>query len=465
MESCPIERGAAAGAAGAGRRTLEKGRANGRCAARPGIALAWTAIVLLVMVLMVGLSIDWGKATWNAHQLQNAADAAALAGAQWVKIDRVVTRDRAQTLSLENYADQLRVQIDRNEDNLEAGDLVIGRFNKLSRTFTATLQNPSAVKVVARRIEGSPDGPVHMIFGYLAGVDTIDITREAIARSTGATGAGLICLDPNAKDTLRMSGGIILDVNNGDIQVNSTSDQAATVDGGSGFVDCDTLNVCGEVDGLYFRTPEEELPFYLNAAPEDEVDPIPDPLAKLEPPDYTGWPDLSPAPGVAYTAPRADGQPFEPGYYSGGFRFITPGQTLQFNPGVYVVEGQGLYLSSGDLFAYETMFYIAGGALDLTGNNTISITPPVDGTYKDVTFFQSRENLSEAKIIGGAGYHVEGILYFPKNPLEVGGTAGTVFKPGDQLICATAWLHGNCTLQIQYDGRNVIEGFRSLLVK
>jgi len=54
---------------------------------RRGIALAWTAIVLFVMVGIVGLSIDWGKLTWNVHQMQNAGDAGALAGAHVVKFN------------------------------------------------------------------------------------------------------------------------------------------------------------------------------------------------------------------------------------------------------------------------------------------------------------------------------------------------------------------------------------------
>ena len=47
-----------------------------------GIALVWTAVFLLVLIGIVGLSLDWGKTAFNVHQLHNAADAAALCGAQ-----------------------------------------------------------------------------------------------------------------------------------------------------------------------------------------------------------------------------------------------------------------------------------------------------------------------------------------------------------------------------------------------
>ena len=47
-----------------------------------GVALIWVAILALVLILIVGLSLDVAKVSLVAHQLQNAADAAALAGAR-----------------------------------------------------------------------------------------------------------------------------------------------------------------------------------------------------------------------------------------------------------------------------------------------------------------------------------------------------------------------------------------------
>ena len=378
------------------------------------------------------------------------------------------TRDRAQQLALANTTERVFVRIDRNETNVQIGDLVIGRWNKLTRTFLTTLVNPNAVKVVARRVQGSPDGPLTTVMGYLANVPTIDITREAIAHSSGATGAGLICLDPTAPNALRLSGGITLEVAYGDIQVNSDSKQAVSVDGGCGFVECDWLKVYGDARGKYFNTPPEELPFWLaegHGYGDNDVAQVADPLGDIEPPDYSGWPDLSPAPGQAYNAPRPDGLPFQPGYYSGGFRFTASGVTAQFDRGIYVVGGAGLYLSGGNLTATEVMFYIADGAVSLGGGGAVVLTPPTGGPYQDVAIFQARDNTSAAKFSGNNGFQIEGILYFPTALVEVGGDPGTVVKPADQLICGTAWFHGNCTVQIDYSGHNVIPGYRSALVK
>jgi Flp pilus assembly protein TadG len=443
------------------------------CRAR-GVALVWTAVVLSVLILFVGLSVDWGKATYNVHQLQNAADAAALAGAQWVKVNRTTARDRAQTLALANPTEQIPVRIDRNEANVQTGDLVLGRWDRLARTFTTTLSNPNAVKVVARRVQGAPDGPLTTILGCLANLRTIDITREAIAHSSGAVGGGIICLDHTAADALRLSGGVVLDIDHGDIQVNSNSKQAVTVDGGSGLLDCDWLKVYGDIakSSHYFDNPDQ-LDFYLaegHGRGDNDVTQVVDPLndpqgTVLPPPDYRGWPDLSPSPGHAYKGPRADGLPFQPGYYSGGFRFTTNSQTVQFAAGIYVVNGSGLYLSGGSLTANGAMFYLAGGSVNLGGGGAIVLTPPASGDYQGITIFQARDNTSQAVISGNNQFQIEGILYFSGNAVDVGGDPGTVVKPADQLICATARFHGNCTVDINYDGQNVIKGFRSVLVK
>jgi Flp pilus assembly protein TadG len=50
-----------------------------------GIALIWTALFLFLFVGFVGLACDWAYVLLVAHQLQNAADAGSLAGAQFVR--------------------------------------------------------------------------------------------------------------------------------------------------------------------------------------------------------------------------------------------------------------------------------------------------------------------------------------------------------------------------------------------
>ena len=108
-------------------------------------------------------------------------------------------------------------------------------------------------------------------FGPIAGVDNVNITRYAIAMTSGGTGAGLIALAPDGIG-LKVNGTVTLDVNDGAIQVNSAADNATRLIGTPEIL-ADELNVWGDVDptgGIAL----EDLPFPIdNSAP-----PIPDPL-------------------------------------------------------------------------------------------------------------------------------------------------------------------------------------------
>jgi hypothetical protein len=59
------------------------GRGSNSC--RPGMVNIWVALLGLFLIGMVALATDVAYTLLAAHQLQNAVDAAALAGAQKVR--------------------------------------------------------------------------------------------------------------------------------------------------------------------------------------------------------------------------------------------------------------------------------------------------------------------------------------------------------------------------------------------
>ncbi len=172
---------------------------------RRGIALAWTAIVLFVMIGIVGLSIDWGWTTLDAHRLQNAADAASLAGALDVKRahhqgDLSAVYEAARSLSMANYAAGAPVNVHFNATtNDPTLDVVIGRWFPTAGLFDpydpANPKGPNAVKVVTRHVKGwIVNQPLALNFGPVFGVNEANVKREAIALAYGGGGAGLVCL-------------------------------------------------------------------------------------------------------------------------------------------------------------------------------------------------------------------------------------------------------------------------------
>ena len=268
---------------------------------RRGIALVWTAIFILLIVLIIGLSLDYAKVAFVAHQLHNASDAGALAGAQVVKHpDNTAPQDAIAT-AYANIADHASVLVLDNPANDPNGDVVLGRWIPQTRTFVPTTIGPNAVKVVARRTTAHEQadgtgGPVPLNFGAIANVLTSDIGRYAIARSSGSIGAGIITLaavpDWSHPSGLWIHGTGLIDVQGGDIQVNATqatgtSPWMALRMDGSLTIDAGEFNIVGSSNPdpddpaaweTFWADPTE--PAAVNPL-EDRVD---DPLLDLNPP-------------------------------------------------------------------------------------------------------------------------------------------------------------------------------------
>lgn len=228
-----------------------------------GVALVWTAILLVLMILMIGLSLDTAKVAHNLHELQNAADAASLAGAQIVKTESPDdTRQFTHDFGFANKAEHLEVtlrmktQLDPLTEDVSQYDILIGRWVRYNRTFIPTLDAPNAVMAVARRNAtlGATAPALSLTFGPIAGVDTADAAALAVAWDYDSGGAGLICLSENAVPGLYLSGSADVDVDGGGIHVNSIAypsnpsgnDAGANITG-SALIDAGFINVVGGI--------------------------------------------------------------------------------------------------------------------------------------------------------------------------------------------------------------------------
>jgi Flp pilus assembly protein TadG len=131
-----------------------------------GIGLVWTVAFLLALIAIGGLVIDASRVYITGHQLQNAADASALAGARYVAWDpnsatKIAARLEALEYSQANKAANLAVNLDLNTPNAPAGDIVIGIYNpnqpnpllRFTPMSTSDMLNrsPNAMKIVTRK--------------------------------------------------------------------------------------------------------------------------------------------------------------------------------------------------------------------------------------------------------------------------------------------------------------------------
>src|SRR5436190_7513931 len=93
---------------------------------RRGIVNVWVVMTLFMIIAFVGLACDAGWCALVLNQLQAAADASALAGAQKVQSDQTLARSAAHDIAIANKAANLTVKLNLNTANAAGGDIVFG---------------------------------------------------------------------------------------------------------------------------------------------------------------------------------------------------------------------------------------------------------------------------------------------------------------------------------------------------
>lgn len=167
-----------------------------------GATAVLVSIMLLALLAVAALAIDVGHAVVAKNELQNASDAAALAGARALgQIYEAMpnTSLTGYTLTGGQVATIVAAATAAAASNaaagvtiaLNAGDIAIGQWDPATRVLTPSLVLPRAVRVIARR-DGVANGPVTT---FLAGVfnrPTVNVNAAATAQltSVGAVAQG-----------------------------------------------------------------------------------------------------------------------------------------------------------------------------------------------------------------------------------------------------------------------------------
>jgi hypothetical protein len=488
-------------------REFRKRKALAKRRTAKGITLVWSAIMLIAMIGFLGIVIDVSFVHLTANQLQNAADAAALAGARMVRIDQAYSRDQAVYIGGLNKAARDPVFLDLNPYNLSDGDIVIGRYSfsttpRFTPTDASGQPKPNAMKVVARRIADGSHQPLPLFFGpilLLGGIEDVNVSRYAIAEAEGGLGAGLLVLSedptllPKYYPPLQFSGNPVVEITDGAIQVNMPDPYLPVPASSHPTLCADEFNVVSKID------PTDGYPFcpatgltITTGQPR-----IPDPYRNLPAPTPN---PATPKDGTITSDPMI----FQPGYYPDGIDKISTGHNITFMPGIYIVGGGkngqgGLIITGGNVCAMRVMFYIMGdneyengtraGNLSVTGGtgnvliteiNDINPGAGCDGNtitysqgnayvapYRGISFFQSRTNPdNDASVGGGTGLDIKGTLYFPRNHVNLSGGSSSL---GIEVVAYTVNIVGTGpgteSLLINYDGRNRRPAGKAYLVE
>ncbi|WP_206956444.1 pilus assembly protein TadG-related protein [Trinickia acidisoli] len=158
-----------------------------RAGRQRGSIAIYVALLLPIAIGFIALAVDIGRALVVRNQLQNAADAAALAGAeqlQWTNTSTTwanATSKATAAVSL-NAADG---------QTLSTGTVTAGYWNLTgspsgmqSTTITPGTDDRPAIKVTVSRVAGSNGGPIQTYFAGLIGTKTINVSATAVAAIT-----------------------------------------------------------------------------------------------------------------------------------------------------------------------------------------------------------------------------------------------------------------------------------------
>ena len=390
----------------------------------------------------MGLSIDGARFYLAAHQLQNAADAAALAGAQIVRVDADRARQQSRLFASYNTVFNDGVVLNFNEENEDEtdGDIILGHYSLDNSEFIPDLNDRNAVKVIAKRTS-SEHGPISLIFGPIVGVHNVDVRRYAIAMSLGQLGSGLLVLnEDNQSPALFMDSNASINIEGGGVHVNSDA-LAATL----------YSNVIIEAES--FSTSGGDIEFQSNAGYsggallEDTGYTAGDPFAGLPPPDF--GPDLG---GIHLTSNEE--LSVGPGYYSGGFN-LDSNTKLFLAPGVYILDGAGLRINSDSLVQGDgVMLYItnqvnSASSIYMDSNADLIMTPPTEGTYEGIAIFQDRNNTNTVELNSNAETlnidTSDAVVYLPSAHLYMDSNATL---SASQIIVDTALLNSNAGINV-----------------
>ena len=408
-------------------------------AGRRAVIAVKAAILMPALLGVVALALDTGLLYDRERHAQAAADAAALAAAG----DLFLTYTNSDYLDNGKDGGAAKAHA---EAIAKANGYPNDGVNSVVEVYIPPITGPYTGKaghVEVYITHYQPRG-----FSSIFGAGNLAVKVRAVARGKWEpTNIGILVLDPTAPSALKLGGTAVAQVPDSSIIVNSTAPDAMYAAGTGPVVTSEEFDLtggyAGGTQGVNFVGPIET-----------GVPPTPDPYINLPEPDIKLMPRQSLQ--TAQVINHGDGVRtfiLEPGVYKNGLNFSGKDNVIM-KPGIYAMDGGGFSFSGmGSLTATEVMLFNDGrtnsDAVKITGQGTVTWTPPSSGTYKGITLFQSRDHYAPVSISGQGGMNIKGVLYAPAALVDVSGS-GTNFI-GNQVVAWQMNFQGNGTFIVPWD--------------
>jgi hypothetical protein len=393
-------------------------KAQAHTTRKRGFVLVTFVVSATALLLFLGLAIDVGYLQLMKTRIQTAVDAAALGGAQQIRMTG--QSDAAAAARAEAAANGFT-------DGQDGVTVTV----RTPPTSGYSNGDATAVEVIVAK-------SVPAFFMELAGMASSSVQARAVAKRGGSTDSVYALDTGNTPAAFSTSGGSTAVIHGG-IVVNSSNSAGLKVSGGSSVTATAARVVGGaSVTGGSYMTP----------AASTGVGITPDPLASLSAPTVGSCNYTSLVINWAATT-----QYLNPGVYCRGIS-IGNGAVVVFNPGVYIIKGGGLNIAGGTTVSGTGVTFYNSAASGYTyspitfgGGATITLTAPTTGTYAGILFFQDRavSGGAASSLAGGANVRLEGTLYFPTTAMTYSG--GVTMPSAYTLIVAkTVTISGGVTL-------------------
>ena len=403
-----------------------------------GQTLIMFALGLAVLLGMAALTIDVGLAYVARRDMQNAADAAALAGADVLLEGQsfALAASAARDLALQN-----------GYDNAAADVTVTISIPPTSGPHSGDWD---FVEVLIQR-------PIDAVMARAVGKNEFNIAARAVAGIDRTPKPySIITLSETDCQTMQFGGQVTLTIADAGTLTNSECAADAFSTNGTINVATSANHVVGGWN-MIGGSGDVSLPPSRAGHFDDPLIGVPVPTAASGPvqdcPTYHGAPGtIILQPGVYNCTIDPQGQwglQFEPGdYYITGGIVINGGGNISFGSGLYFLQGQGLKITgNGDVTGDGVTFYIDEGQVTLTGTSTTELTAPTSGTYEGIVIFQNRTLTTTVNMSGDAIADGWGAVYAAGAQIHLVGNTGSTLH---QFISDTFLMDGNSTITIDY---------------
>ncbi len=442
---------------------------------RSGTILVLTSLVLLTIVGMLGLVLDSGLLMSQYRQVQNSADAAALAAAQSLIDGKTETTARTVGTSFVT-----------NYNGLGNATVTI-RIPPTSGPYNANLKFAEAIV----------EFPIQTrLIQLLGGPASRTVSARAVAGYQAvSSSAGVIALDPEATPGFMAvgNGTFIIDgtgiTNSEGGGVDENGDPVDGLNGygaqvsGNGVIKGRLILVNGGVnrpDGFIQYDP---------ANPDNPLVALaglyPDPFRYLPTPTVSTGVDPTNRGSIKVSGENTNAT-FYPGVYSD---IQVSSGTARLMPGIYVVKGGEVRITGGTVTAAGVMFYLTGsdyspytglpdandgearpphttgnpfGGVTINSGAFLSPLANTGGPYDGMLIYHRRFNDSVIDVAGNA-YDglMTGTVYAKWSLLKLAGQG--VFNT--QFVVGQVTWRGNGTMILNYNGRTLAKGNMVFLVE